>query len=82
MEHLYNKGKTINREYPIVLKKKTARIKIVFDIDEDMSDPWFIKMSRRWIKSNKEFRSNTIIKKDVKGYLSMLIREGYEIMEK
>ena len=68
-------------QFPIVLKKKNARVKIVFDIDEDMSDPWFIKMSRRWIKSDKEVRSNTIIKKDVEQYLSMLIREGYEIQD-
>ena len=68
-------------QFPIVLKKKNARVKIVFDVDEDMSDPWFIKMSRRWIKSDKEVRSNTIIKKDVDQYLSMLIREGYEIQD-
>tara|TARA_R110000796_G_scaffold123761_2_gene238129 strand:- start:778 stop:999 length:222 start_codon:yes stop_codon:yes gene_type:complete len=68
-------------QFPIVLKKKNARVKIVFDIDEEMSDPWFIKMSRRWIKSDKEVRSNTIVKKDVDGYLSMLINEGYEIQD-
>jgi len=67
---------------PIELRKKNARTKIVADVDQDMSDPWFIRISHQWIKSNKEFNSNTIIKKDVDGYLSMLIREGYEIMGK
>tara|TARA_Y100000310_G_scaffold319321_1_gene374457 strand:- start:430 stop:642 length:213 start_codon:yes stop_codon:yes gene_type:complete len=68
--------------FPIELRKKNARTKIVADVDQDMSDPWFIRISHQWIKSSKEFNSNTIIKKDVDGYLSMLIREGYEIMEK
>jgi len=67
---------------PIELHKKNARTKIVVDVDQDMNDPWFIRISYQWIKSNKEFNSNTIIKKDLKRYLSMLIREGYEIMEK
>jgi len=67
---------------PIELRKKNARTKIVADVDQDMSDPWFIRISHQWIKSNKEFNSNTIIKKDVERYLSMMIREGYEIMGK
>ena len=69
-------------DFPIELRKENARTKVVFDVDKDMSDPWFIRISHQWIKSSKEFNSNTIIKKDVEGYLSMLIREGYEIMEK
>ena len=66
-------------DFPIELRKENARTKVVFDVDKDMSDPWFIRISHRWIKSNKEFNANTIIKKDVDGYLSMLIRKGYEI---
>lgn len=69
-------------KFPIELRKENARTKIIVDVDQDMSDPWYIRISHQWIKSNKEFNSNTLIKKDVDRYLSMLIREGYKIMRK
>jgi hypothetical protein len=68
--------------FPIELSKKNGKTKIIIDIDKDMSDPWFIKISYRWIKSDKEFNANTIIRKDVERYLSMVIKEGYNYKEK
>ena len=66
---------------PIVLKKPRGRQYIHIDVDEDMNDDWFIRVSYRNNKTNEEASGLTIIRKDLEGWISRLKRQKYEIQD-
>ena len=66
---------------PIVLKKPRGRQYIHIDVDEDMDDDWFIRVSYRNNKTNEEASGLTIIRKDLDGWISRLKRQKYEIQD-
>ena len=66
---------------PIVLKKPRGRQYIHIDVDEDMNDDWFIRVSYRNNKTNEEASGLTIIRKDLDGWISRLKRQKYEIQD-
>ena len=72
--------------FPIILKKPKGRKYIVFLPDPDMnegSDDWFVRVSWRKNNNHEETDYATIIKKDLKQWLSSYTREtqGYVIQE-
>ena len=59
-----------NIKLPIILRKPKGRQYIHIDVDHEMSDDWFIRISYRKNKTGEEVRSECIIRKDLKNWLS------------
>ena len=60
---------------PIILRKPKGRTYIHIDVDKDMGDDWFIKISYRKNKTGEETKQSTIIRKDLEGWLKSLLKE-------
>ena len=68
-------------ELPIIMKKPRGRQYIHIDVDEEMSDDWFIRISYRQNKSDEEKSHYTIIRKDLEGWIRSLKNQKYVIQD-